>query len=106
MPGSEELKSIKEFAERFSFTTEPFKLSFGKNIMARAAACMTEAILISLIEDAEMSHTLRLEKIKGVLDKLPAYTKEFDTDMKRVVNARVMSEAVNKLLSGPSSAPK
>ena len=102
----QEIKSIKDLADKFAFSTEPFNLSAGKAIMAKAAACMSEAILISLIEDQEMSHALRLEKIKGVLDKLPLYTKEFDVDMKRVVCARVMSEAVNKLLSGPSSAPK
>ena len=72
----------------------------SKTILANSAACMSEAIMISLVNDKEIQETERKDALKVAMDKVTAYSDEFGCDLRRMVQARVMSEAVNKLLAG------
>ena len=87
---------VRGLEERLAIKTEKGEL---KAVMGLAATTLTEAALISLMEDANLTAEARKTKMSKHLSRIPNYSRDFEVDIKKEIQAAVMSGSVGKVLS-------
>ena len=96
----QELQSCKTLATTLKLPSEKLEEAKQKMLddLGRAAAMRSEAILVSIASDGELSHPAKQTKISKEYDRLTRYSQDVGVDLKTLVHGRVVKETIGKIL--------
>ena len=88
--------------ERFSLDMEDThkeKLKAARRVMAAAMCTVTEAVLVSILEEKSLTVEIKRSKLKKQFDKVASASQKLSADIKKLMHARIVKESCAKLLS-------
>ena len=101
----QELKATQSITTKFQIKDDnpdvQESLKMGLKIVGEAAVTVMEAKLLHALESTGTSAEVKQQKIAKLVEKVTEQAKEFNIDMRKEIQKRIMIGGVEKMVSAP-----